>query len=129
MFLHGDAGTANAVPPWWSTARGLFGTGPIRVESADDDVVVHAPAAGKAVKLGAAATKAVNRTGDPTNTGTLSVVATSSTLTMTFTPPGGAPVVFSVALAPPAAFTPSPLVTFTLAGATGPGSTKVKAED
>ena len=91
-----------------------------------DRIDVEAPR----INLGAAATKKVNREGDAIRPGELRFVATTSTLTVTYTPPdGGAPQQVSIGVGgTPAVFTPM-TGTITLAGKTGPGSNKVRAED
>jgi hypothetical protein len=79
--------------------------------------VLQAPS----IKLGAAATKKVNREGDIVNMGTLAFAFTpgsAAALAITYTPPGGSPVVLSTGSG-----------TLTLVGRTGPGSDKVRAED
>lgn len=88
-------------------------------------IVVEAPE----IRLGATATKKVNREGDPIRPGTLNVTATATQLSITYTPPdGGTPQVAQVTLGGMAAFTPMN-TTLTLGGKTGAGSTKVRAED
>lgn len=74
------------------------------------------------IRLGAAATKKVNREGDAVDCGTLAFAFTpgaSAALAITYTPPGGG--------------APTTLATGTgsipLVGRTGPGSNKVRAED
>jgi hypothetical protein len=88
--------------------------------------VLEAPS----VKLGAAATKKVNREGDAIRPGSLTISATTSTLTITYTAPdGGGTQSASIAVGgSPAVFTPA-TTTITLAGKTGAGSDKVRAED
>ena len=79
--------------------------------------VIEAPS----IKLGAAATKKVNREGDAVDMGTLTFAFTpgsAAALSITYTPPGGAPVVLSTGSG-----------TLALVGRTGPGSNKVRAED
>jgi hypothetical protein len=90
-------------------------------------IVVEAPE----IRLGAAATKKVNREGDAIRPGTLSFTATTSTLTIVYTPPdGGAAQTVSIGVGgAPAVFTPLTTTTFTLGGKTGAGSNKVRAED
>jgi hypothetical protein len=117
--LHGDAGSSSAVPPWFGTKSGLYAPGVVVVQSSDGDVEVEAPSGSK-VKLGAGATKGVNRHGDPTEGGTLLFTPNVGTApaVLVFIPPGGVvPVV-----------TP-PTIAIPLSGRTGPGSVKVKAED
>lgn len=92
-------------------------------------VVVEAPS----IKLGSSATKKVNREGDALRPGSLTVGATATVLTITYAPPdGGATQSAAITLTGgggvPAAFTPA-TTTITLAGKTGPGSNKVRAED
>jgi len=91
-----------------------------------DRIDVEAPR----INLGADAAKKVNREGDAIRPGELRFVATTSTLTVTYTPPdGGAPQQVSIGVGgTPAVFTPM-TGTLTLAGKTGPGSNKVRAED
>lgn len=94
-----------------------------------DRIDVEAPR----INLGAAATKKVNREGDAIRPGSLTVTATVTTLTITYTPPdGGTPVSANVGITggamAPAAFVPG-TTTLTLGGKTGPGSDKVRAED
>lgn len=118
--LHGDAGAASAVPSWFGTKSGLHTTGPVVVQSADNGVEV-VPGGSGVVKLGsAAASKAVNRTGDPVVCGTLIFTPNAglAPAVLTFIPPGG--------VVPPV--TP-PMVAIPLSGRTGTGSSKVKAED
>lgn len=100
-------------------------------------IVVEAPE----IRLGAAATKKVNREGDPILPGTLGVVAgppvtalgvTTTPVAFTFTPPagGGAPASLVLAIAGPGVVvTVVGTASITLGGVTGPGSTKVRAED
>lgn len=90
-------------------------------------IIVEAPE----IRLGATAEKKVNREGDAIRPGTLSFTATSSTLTIVYTPPdGGAAQTVSVGVGgTPAVFTPLATTTLTLGGKTGPGSNKVRAED
>lgn len=88
-------------------------------------IVVEAPE----IRLGANASKKVNREGDAIRPGTLNVTATSSQLSITYTPPdGGTPQVAQVTLGGMATFTPMN-TTLTLGGKTGAGSNKVRAED
>lgn len=89
--------------------------------------VLEAPS----IKLGAEATKKVNREGDALRPGSLSFTATTSTLTITYTAPdgGGSQSVNIGVGGTPAVFTVLPTTTITLAGKTGPGSNKVRAED
>jgi|GEM_PF-6025326 len=80
--------------------------------------VLEAPS----IKLGAAATKKVNREGDAVDCGTLTFAFTpgsAAALAITYTPPGGGT---PVSL-------PSGSGDIDLVGRTGPGSTKVLAED
>ena len=90
-------------------------------------IVVEAPE----IRLGATATKKVNREGDAIRPGTLSFTATTSTLTIVYTPPdGGAAQTVNIGVGgTPAVFTPLATTTFTLGGKTGVGSSKVRAED
>lgn len=90
--------------------------------------------ASSSILLGASATKGVNRVGDPIVPGTFAVTATSSgappvtTLTITYTPPGGSPeMIVITGLLGAGTVTPPGLIT--LGGQTGTGSSKVKAED
>lgn len=118
--LHGDAGAASAVPSWFGTKSGLHTSGPVVVQSADDGVEV-VPGGSGTVKLGSAgASKAVNRTGDPVDCGTLIFTPNAglAPAVLTFIPPGG--------VVPPVA---PPMVAIPLSGRTGTGSSKVKAED
>lgn len=122
VALYGDAGADNAVPPWIDTKAGLYADETVRVESRSNDVEVHV-ADGHAVKLGAAATKGVNRQGDPVDCGSLQFTFTpgmAAALAITYTPPSGmgAPVTL-----------PTGSGTINLVGKTGTGSAKVKAED
>lgn len=88
-------------------------------------IVVEAPE----IRLGASATKKVNREGDAIRPGTLNVTATATQLSITYTPPdGGTPQVAQVTLGGMATFTPMN-TTLTLGGKTGAGSSKVRAED
>lgn len=85
------------------------------------------------IKLGANATKKVNREGDPIRPGSLTVAANATTLTITYTAPdGGGSSSASIGIAggamAPAAFV-SGTTTLTLGGKTGAGSSKVLAED
>ncbi|MDO9020570.1 MAG: hypothetical protein Q8S73_36945 [Deltaproteobacteria bacterium] len=81
--------------------------------------VLEAPS----IKLGAAATKKVNREGDPVDCGTLTFAFTpgmAAALSITYTPPagGGAPTVLAAGSGD-----------ISLIGRTGAGSSKVLAED
>ena len=103
----------------------------IRIRASGDIEVI--PKAGRQVKLGGGAVKKVNREGDPTRPGTLTLTATTVALTITYTPPdGGAPVSANVGLTggamAPAAFVPG-TTTLSLGGKTAPGSSLVRAED
>lgn len=89
-------------------------------------IVLEAPE----IRLGATAAKKVNREGDAIQPGTLSFAATTSTLTIVYDPGGGGSVAtVNIGIAG-AAFVaiPTPIV-ITLGGRTGPGSSKVLAED
>lgn len=133
-FQHGDEVRVLA---WWDKARSpadleagetqLYAVGAIThvLRLLTSGAVLEAPS----IKLGAAATKKVNREGDPLRPGTLGISATSSTLTITYTAPdgGGTQSVSIVVGGSPAVFTPVS-GTITLAGKTGPGSNKVLAE-
>ena len=90
-------------------------------------VIVEAPE----IRLGAAATKKVNREGDAIHPGTLTISATTSTLTIAYAPPdGGATQTVNIGVGgSPAVFTVLSPTTITLSGKTGPGSNKVRAED
>lgn len=117
--LHGDAGGASAVPPWFATKSGIYSPGVVVVQSSDGDVEVECPG-GSHVKLGASATKGVNRQGDTTDNGTLLFTPNvgMAPAVLVFVPPGGVvPVVVP------------PTVAIPLSGITGPGSAKIKAED
>lgn len=93
------------------------------------------------ILLGTGATKGVNREGDPISPGALSVAvgtpvpsgpATTVPLTITYTPPGGAPQVITLSFTAAAlVITPaSPAAqAITLGGVTGAGSSKVRAVD
>ena len=72
------------------------------------------------IRLGAAATKAVNRTGDAVSMGTLAFAfnPVGPTLSIVYTPASGAVQTLEAGSG-----------TLTLSGVTGPGSAKVKAED
>lgn len=95
--------------------------------------VVDIPADG--LLLGNAATKGVNRTHDPIEPGTITFATASHPgdpgviLTITYTPPGGAPQVSVITLLGllTGAVTSGP--TITLGGRTGEGSSTIKAED
>lgn len=74
------------------------------------------------IRLGAAATKKVNREGDSVDCGTLTFAFTpgsAAALAITYTPPGG-----GTAVSLPSGSGDIPIV-----GLTGPGSNKVRAED
>ena len=117
VALYGDTGTADAPPPWLDDASGLYARETVRVESTDGNAVLE----GGQVLLGPTATKSVNRQGDTVDCGTLAFTFTPTpgpTLSITYTPPGGPPVVLATGSG-----------TLTLRGVTGPGSSKVKAED
>lgn len=117
VAVYGDTGTADAPPPWLDDASGLYARETVRVESTDGNAVLE----GGQVLLGPTATKGVNRQGDAVDCGTLAFTFTPSpgpSLSITYTPPGGAPVVLATGNG-----------TLTLTGVTGPGSSKVKAED
>lgn len=120
VALYGDAGGAGAVPPWWGTKAGIYSPETAVVQSKDGDVELEVTASGKKVKLGAAATKAVNREGDPTDNGCLVFLPNVGTAAaqLQFFPPG--------ATVPPVV---PPAVRINLTGKTGAGSSKVKAED
>lgn len=83
------------------------------------------------IKLGASATKKVNREGDPIRPGTLTFAASGANITLTYTPPdGGAAVTQTVVLTGMVTAATAPGSTSaTLAGKTGAGSSKVLAED
>lgn len=138
VALYGDAGGAGAVPPWVDTKSGLYTDETVRIESANHDVEVHVKD-GQQVRVGAAATKKVNREGDPIDPGSLSVATgppvvvgpvTTTPVIITYTPPGGAPQVVTLTIGGPGVAVA--LVgsgSITLGGKTGPGSTKFRAED
>lgn len=136
--LHGDAGAASAVPPWFGTKSGLHTTGPVVVQSADNDVEVECPG-GHNVKLGASATKKVNREGDSIEPGTLTATAgtpvaagpaTMVPVLLTYAPPVGPPQVITLNITGVGlAVVVVPPGRITLGGRTGPGSNKVRAED
>lgn len=138
VALYGDAGAANAVPAWIDTKSGVYADETVRVESRSNDVEVHV-ADGHLVKLGAAATKGVNRQGDAIEPGTLSVTTgapivvgpvTTTPVLITYTPPSGPAQVITLNIAGPGVSVVTvPPGSITLGGRTGPGSTKVKAED
>lgn len=122
LALYGDAGAADAVPPWIDSASGLYAPEAVRVESKDGDVVVQTSGSNK-VKLGATATKGVTREGDGVDCGTLAFTFTpgmAATLSITYTPPAGmgTPTVLSTGTG-----------SIALKGKVGTGSAKVKAED
>lgn len=104
-------------------------TNVVRILSAR--IVVEAPE----IRLGATASKKVNREGDAIIPGTFSVAAVAAVpgpgavLTFTYTPPGGTAQTLVVALAGAVTATVTPPGSITLGGKTGPGSSKVKAED
>lgn len=82
------------------------------------------------IRLGAGATKKVNREGDPIRPGTLTIGATSSTLTIAYAEPdGGASHSVNIGIAGMATFTPADPTTITLGGKTGAGSSSVLAKD
>ncbi|MFO0610802.1 MAG: hypothetical protein U0324_47005 [Polyangiales bacterium] len=87
-------------------------------------VVVEAPE----IRLGASATKKVNREGDAVDCGTLRFLVAATSIVVTYTPPSGAPQAFTINMAGMATFTAID-ATITLTGRTGPGSNKVRAED
>jgi len=97
-------------------------------------IVVEAPE----IRLGAAATKKVNREGDAIEPGTVQVVMVPATpppsgpgggtITFTYAPPVGPPQVGTITLAGAVVITAATF-TLTLGGRTGPGSNKVRAED
>lgn len=86
-------------------------------------IVVEAPE----IRLGASATKKVNREGDAILPGTLTIVASGVTVTFTYTPPGGAPQVVTLTI--PNGVSQTGDTSITLGGKTGAGSSKVRAED
>jgi hypothetical protein len=138
IALYGDAGGSGAVPPWFDDKAGLYVAETVRVESSAGDVEVEVTG-GRQVKLGAAATKRVNREGDALEPGTLSVTTgppvtvgpiTTTPVLFTYTPPTGAPQVVTLAIAGAGVtVTVTPPTSITLGGRTGPGSSKVRAED
>lgn len=138
VAVYGDAGAANAVPPWLDDKSGLYADETVRVESRSNDVEVHV-ADGHKVKLGAGATKGVNRQGDAIEPGTLSVTTgppvvagpvTTTPVLITYTPPVGPAQVITLNIAGPGvSVVVVPPNNITLGGRTGPGSVKVKAED
>lgn len=86
-------------------------------------IVVEAPE----IRLGATAAKKVNREGDAILPGTFSIVGSGVTVTFTYTPPDGSPQ--AVTLTIPNGVAQSGPTSLTLGGKTGPGSSKVLAED
>lgn len=86
------------------------------------------------IRLGASASKGVNRAGDPIVPGALAVSAATvpgtpavSTVTITYTPPTGAPQVVAFTITGAVAVAGGGSIT--LGGQTGAGSAKVRAED
>lgn len=122
LALYGDGGASGSVPDWFNdgSAAGLYSPETVRVESKNGDAVVEALASGKKVLLGAAATKGVNREGDPTDNGCLIFLPNVGTAAaqLQFFPPG--------AVVPPVV---PPAIRINLSGKTGTGSTTVKAKD
>lgn len=109
----------------------LFSAGDIarRIRLLVDRINVEAPR----INLGAAATKKVNRQGDPIEPGTLAVTTAPNPsgagvqVTLTYTPPVGLPQTSVFVIA--GAVTGSGGGPLTLGGRTGVGSSKVFAED
>lgn len=138
VAVYGDAGAANAVPPWLDDKSGLYADETVRVESRSHDVEVHV-ADGHQVKLGAGATKGVNREGDPIEPGTLTVTAgapvpagpaTTVPLLLTYAPPTGPTQVITISITGVGlAVVVAPPGRITFGGRTGAGSNKVRAED
>jgi hypothetical protein len=90
------------------------------------------------ILLGTGATKGVNREGDPIEPGTLTITVTSAapppggpgggTIVFSYAPPVGAPQSGTITLAGAVVLTPA-VITLSLGGRTGTGSTKVRAVD
>jgi hypothetical protein len=90
------------------------------------NAVLEVPAGG--LLVGDGATKAAARTDDPILPGTLSLTATGTTITLTYTPPGGAPQVATVTVSGTGVAVAGASPALTLGGKVGEGSAKVKIE-
>lgn len=88
--------------------------------------VVEVPSGG--LLVGNGATKAAAREDDPILPGELSLTATGTTITLSYTPPGGTPQVAAVTVSGAGVGVAGSSPAITLGGKIGPGSDKVQIE-
>lgn len=114
ILLHSLGGVADRVPAWLGQKVGLFVKKYVlRLESKDEGVEIEC-GSGKAIKLGASASKGVARQDDHVDCGTLSIALVFGAPTFTYTPPFGLP---------------QTATSVSLVGKVSSSSAKVKAED
>lgn len=91
-----------------------------------DNAVLEVPSGG--LLVGDGATKAAARTDDPILPGTLAITAAGTTITFTYTPPGGSPQVAAVTVSGAGVGVAGASPALTLGGKVGAGSSKVRIE-
>lgn len=133
VAIHGFHRNESWLPPWLLEKVGLYARAVLRIESTENDIELE-PGAGKKIKLGESASKAVALDGDSVKIPISVTIANAgpvTTLTLAWTAELGAPQALVLAFTGSATLngaTPVPATSTTLAGEVLASATKAQAE-
>lgn len=133
VAIHGFHRNESWLPPWLLEKVGLYARAALRIESTENDIELE-PGAGKKIKLGESASKAVALDGDSVKipiSVTIANTAPVATVTLAWTDEFGVPQTLVLAFTGTATLngaTPVPATSTTLAGEVLASATKVIGE-